>query len=218
MNGRARSAAVIEVRVPEVGRLFSAIDPSPWYERDLDGDAEEFIVGWAREEPRGAALELLVHVDHPPSADDRTGQVREAIHAFFMHRAARARWQLRALLRVGRTSLLIGIGVLAGFIAVGDLLVWWADGGRLAEIVRESLMIGGWVAMWRPLEIFLYDWWPIRAEARLYDRLAAMPVTVRAAEGKSQDIRWSPRKRASPDDDRGSANEPVSTTEVRKSR
>jgi len=28
--------------------------------------------------------------------------------------------------------------------------------------VRESLLVGGAVAPWRPLEIFLYDWWPIR--------------------------------------------------------
>jgi hypothetical protein len=32
--------------------------------------------------------------------------------------------------------------------------------------------------MWRPLEVFLYDWWPIRADARLYDRLAVMPVRI----------------------------------------
>ena len=50
---------------------------------------------------------------------------------------------------------------------------------RFAEIARESLVIGGWVAMWRPLEIFLYDWWPIRAEARLFERLSAMIVKVR---------------------------------------
>jgi hypothetical protein len=37
----------------------------------------------------------------------------------------------------------------------------------LGGIIRESLLIGGWVAMWRPMEILLYDWWPIRAEARL---------------------------------------------------
>ena len=45
-------------------------------------------------------------------------------------------------------------------------------------MLRESLLSGGWVAMWRPVEIFLYDWWPIRAEARLFDRLAAMPVRI----------------------------------------
>jgi hypothetical protein len=40
------------------------------------------------------------------------------------------------------------------------------------------LVIGGWVAMWRPLEIFLYDWWPIRDERQLYERLSVMPVRV----------------------------------------
>ena len=49
----------------------------------------------------------------------------------------------------------------------------------MLDVVRESLSIGGWVAMWRPMEIFLYDWWPIRAEARLYGRLSAMPVRIR---------------------------------------
>jgi hypothetical protein len=32
--------------------------------------------------------------------------------------------------------------------------------------------------MWRPLEIFLYDWWPVLADARLHDRLGAMPVRI----------------------------------------
>jgi hypothetical protein len=35
--------------------------------------------------------------------------------------------------------------------------------------------------MWRPLEVFLYDWWPIRSEIRLHERLASMPVQVRPA-------------------------------------
>ena len=54
----------------------------------------------------------------------------------------------------------------------------WTGAGGAGEILRESLMIGGWVAMWRPLEIFLSDWWPIRADGRLFDRLATMPVRV----------------------------------------
>ena len=41
--------------------------------------------------------------------------------------------------------------------------------------------------MWRPLEIFLYDWWPIRSEAQLSDRLAAMPVRIRYLNVKSPD-------------------------------
>jgi hypothetical protein len=32
--------------------------------------------------------------------------------------------------------------------------------------------------MWRPIEIALYDWWPIRADAHWFDRLATMPVRI----------------------------------------
>jgi hypothetical protein len=54
-----------------------------------------------------------------------------------------------------------------------------AQGWRTsAEIVKESFTIGGWVAMWRPLEIYLYDWWPLRDEWRLLERLARMKVTL----------------------------------------
>jgi len=67
---------------------------------------------------------------------------------------------------------------LAISIVVGGLLKRALAGREVGELLRESLLIGGWVAMWRPLEIFLYNWWPILDEARLFDRLSAMPVRV----------------------------------------
>jgi hypothetical protein len=51
-------------------------------------------------------------------------------------------------------------------------------GGGMTALLRERLVIGGWVAMWRPLEIFLYDWWPILGEQRTYDRLSRIEVRV----------------------------------------
>lgn len=175
----AAKVEVIEVRVPELSRLFNPMDPSPLYDRDLDVSVEEFIVDWAREAPGNAPLELLVHVSRADPQENDVTLAGDPIHAFFRNRAERTRFRLRALLRNGRTSLTIGIAFLAVVIAIGDLVAWLMHGNRLGEIIAESVMIGGWVAMWRPLEIFLYDWWPLRAEARLYDRLASVPVTLR---------------------------------------
>jgi hypothetical protein len=56
-----------------------------------------------------------------------------------------------------------------------------AHNTSFAAVLRESLFVGGWVAMWRPIEVFLYDWWPLLADARRFDRLAAMPVEFRQA-------------------------------------
>ena len=52
-------------------------------------------------------------------------------------------------------------------------------GGVWPEIVDEGLYIVGWVAMWRPLEIFLYDWRPIWHRYRLFAKLSRIPVVVR---------------------------------------
>jgi len=124
---------------------------------------------------------LVVDLDREAGLPDEAAVLRDAIHEFFRHRAQTYRQRLRELFRVGRTSLMIGLVALAAAIALGDLLARLMQGSRIAEIIRESLTIGGWVSMWRPLEVFLYDWWPIRNEARLSDRLAAMPVRIRYA-------------------------------------
>jgi hypothetical protein len=169
---------LIEVRVAELRQLFNAIDPSPFHERDLDPSADEFIVGWSKDLPHDAPLGLLVHLDRAAGMTDEAAVLRDAIHEFFARKAEASRRNLRELLRRGRTSLAIGLAVLALATGIGDLLAGYFKESGLAAILRESLVIGGWVAMWGPMEIFLYAWWPIRADARLFDRLSAMPVRI----------------------------------------
>jgi len=182
--------SVIEVRVPELKRLFNAIDPSPFHDKDLDPDAEDFMVSWAKEMPRDVPLALRVHLDRSAGLPNEAEILRNAIHKHFARRALAVRRRLRLLFRIGRTSLVIGLGFLASSIAISDLLEIRLSGSRLAAIIRESVLIGGWVAMWRPLEVFLYDWWPILAEARLSDRLATMPVQIRYHSHDTTDFSW----------------------------
>lgn len=169
---------VIEVHVVELKQLFNAIDPAPFREKDLDPKAEEFIVGWARDLDRNTLPALRVYVDRPAESPDESLVLREAVRVFFSQQSLTSRRQLRQLFRRGRTSLLIGFFFLAVLIGAGGLIESALVGQRIGEILGESLLIGGWVAMWRPLEIFLYEWWPIRADMRLFDRLSAMPVQV----------------------------------------
>jgi hypothetical protein len=178
---------VIEIRVGELKQLFNAIDPSPFYDKDLDPNAEEFIVGWSTELPRDAALALLVHLDRPAGLPDEAAVLRDAIHEFFGRRALRSRRRLRDLFRRGRISLVIAIVFLATCLALKDLVAARMAGSRFGDILGEGLLIGGWVAMWRPIQVFLYDWWPIRREARLFDRLAAMPVRITYAATAASD-------------------------------
>ena len=172
---------VIEVSVTDLRQLFNSIDPSPFRERDLDPKMEEFILEWSREVPNDVPLALRVRVDRPAeSADsaDEAAVLRTAVHQYFAGRSDSSRRRLSRLFHTGRISLVIGIAALTGFTIAAEFIPRWTGTGGLGSVVHESLLIGGWVAMWRPLEVFLYDWWPIRAERRLFDRLAKMPVRI----------------------------------------
>jgi hypothetical protein len=178
---------VIEVRVAELRQLFNAIDPSPFRERDLDPRAEEFIVEWARDLPPDAPWALVVHLERAPGRGDEAIALRDAIHEYFGLRVVSVRRRLRELFHRGRISLVIALAFLAASIGLGDAIAHYLGEGRLGEVIREGFLIGGWVAMWRPLEVFLYDWWPIRAEARLLERLSAMPVRLEYAPTRHPD-------------------------------
>ena len=166
----------IEVRLRELSQLFNSMDPSPFIDRDLDADAEEFIVSWAREMPHKAELELVIHLSTRPEPDRAAG-TEEAVRHYFVSRGEVKHRELRLLLRRGRFSMLIGLLFLAGCFGLGEL-VQRATSGPWKEFMLLGLHIVGWVAMWRPLEVFLYDWWPIRSDQRLLERLARMKVRL----------------------------------------
>jgi hypothetical protein len=90
---------------------------------------------------------------------------------------------------MGRYSLLAALLFLGPIIVIAESAAQMVQTERYAALIENSLVIGAWVALWRPIEIFLYDWWPIRAEARLFDRLSQMEVrTISAPPGKRDDV------------------------------
>ena len=162
------------MRLRELAQLFNSMDPSPFLDRDLDADAEEFIMSWAREHPADHELDLVVHLATPPPPD-RAASLEEAVQHYFTQRAHLKGLEFRRLLRLGRTTLLVALAFLASCLLVAGLATkLWP--GAFGAIVREGLTIAGWVAMWRPLQIYLYEWWPLRDERRILERLGRMRV------------------------------------------
>src|SRR6516225_8686987 len=167
----------IEVFVDKIDQLFNSMDPSPFHQRDLDDDAEEFIVSWAQEFPRRDPVALLVHVNQLPAHGNAQEVIETAVHIYFAYRAKLNHLEFRHLLKEGRTSLIIGLVFLGACLLTSQLLR--RQEGTLPIVLREGLIIAGWVAMWRPMEIFLYEWWPLLRKGRLYEKLSRMRVEVR---------------------------------------
>lgn len=171
----------MRIRVRTYESLYNEFDSSPLLRRDLNGDVENFLVEWAREAPRGTEFALTVEVVDPagmPGSDPSAG---EAIRAFFQRSASSSQAELRRLIQRGRISLFVGLAFLALMLAANEAFGAAVDRPHIEEIAETSLIVAGWVALWRPMEIFLYDWWPLLGDRRLYDRLGRMRITFEAA-------------------------------------
>jgi hypothetical protein len=172
----------ISLKLRDTNQLFNSMDPSPFIEKDLDDDAEEFIVSWAQEFPHNAPIKLRVHLEQWPPEDPKE-LIRTAVHNHFAHRAKITGLEFNRLLKQGRISLIIGLLFLAACLLLSRILLA-KESGAWAAVARESLTIAGWVAMWRPMQIYLYDWWPLLRLRRTFTKLSHMPVEL-VQKGKS---------------------------------
>ena len=173
----------IELRINKLAELFNSMDPTPFHHRNLDTDAEEFLETWALEFPQNSHFRIIVHIEQMPR-EDPAPLVAEAIHNYFEYKSVRSRRKLRLLLLEGRASLLIGLSFLALFLLGADILAASFANNTFLRLLKESLLIGGWVAMWRPMQIFLYEWWPIVRRGRIYRNLGRASVHVVAVKSQ----------------------------------
>jgi hypothetical protein len=171
----------LELRVRELMQLFNSLDPTPFRNKDLDHSAEAFMENWAQGFPPRSRLHITIHLEHAPAEAEATALLTDAIHNYFEDKAGLVRGELKQLLRQGRASLLIGLGFVSACLLGADAIAQLGT-GNASTIARESLTIVGWVAMWRPMQIFLYDWWPLLRRIRVLANL--QHAQVRVVEGE----------------------------------
>ncbi len=167
----------IAIRLGTIDQLFNSMDPSPFHEQDLDRDAEEFIMSWAQEFPRREPIALAIHLDEAIKGEHTPELIERSVHHYFAYRAKLNKRELHRLWKDGRKSLLIGLTFMAACLFTAGLLPT-ADTHRAWSVVREGLTIAGWVAMWRPMQIYLYDWWPLRRRGQIFEKMSCMDVEV----------------------------------------
>lgn len=168
----------IDLTLRHSRQLFDGRDPAPFHERDLDDDAVAYLLGAAQEIPRTQRLAVAITVSDEPEPRMPPDVIVQAVHAHFVHQAQQVERRIREHLRRGQMTLGVGVAALMLFLTLAQLTASLAA-GPLREILREGLVITGWVAMWRPLDTLLYDWWPLVDERRQIRRLLDAPVSIR---------------------------------------
>ena len=183
---REHGVALIEINLDSFEQLFNSLDPAPFHHKDLDDDAADYIVSASEDFPLRAPLKIVLHVPQSVAEGPDATVVPGAIRNFFGYALETAHRRLRFELREGRVTLAIGLAFL--FVCVGlRQIVLAAHSGTLGGMLAEGLLISGWVAMWRPLDIFLYGWWPLRRRCRILEKLSNIQVDVKPRTQQRRD-------------------------------
>ncbi|MEO6054714.1 MAG: hypothetical protein ABIP97_11935 [Chthoniobacterales bacterium] len=168
----------IQLNLRDINQLFNTIDPSPFVEKDLDRNAEDFILSWAHEFPLDEPVNIILHLKKLPQNHDSKHLVEEAIHNYFSYRVRLNQMEFSRLMKQGRMSLIVGFSFLGACLLITQVLMSNAQ-GLVPDFIKQGLIIAGWVAMWRPMEIYLYEWWPLRHRGKIFNKLSRMAVEIR---------------------------------------
>lgn len=175
-----RQTQQVALRLARLEELLVPPEPDPLAGRFEERSGVERILDTLRSQNTGRldAIEATLVLDEQPTPDVRH-TVDTALAALWRHQDGRLGEQLVTIRRDGLRALGKGILFMLVCMAIS------AIGGRITALpdlvrglVSEGFIIAGWVALWHPMELLLYEWWPVARDRRLYRLVAAMTYTV----------------------------------------
>ena len=167
----------MSVHVHNLAQMFNSLDPSPFWDRDLDREAAEFIEEEFSDKRGARRWRLSVHASE---GENLTADLRSAVGRYYQRLAGSTRRLLREQIRLGQLSLLGGSAIFLLSMSARQILATLLPHG-MSRLLDEGLIILAWLALWRPAESLVYGWVPLWRKWRMYQRLAAMQVGVRVS-------------------------------------
>jgi hypothetical protein len=203
-----KTSVELKLRTPR--QLFDERDPAPFRERDLDDDAARYILNSFRELKGHGNVSLQLYFESLGELQDKPQVIERAIHAFFAFEAEVKRRELKDLFSQGIKSLVIGLMFLFTCTYFAHRASGHTSEALWRSMIHEGLFIMGWVAMWKPISIFLYEWWPVRDALVTFKELSFIEVGLHPLEEPQPKLAEEPTPiRADPTAARETGGQPV---------
>ena len=178
-----RTGGDIDIRLGRLSQLFADLDPSPFRAGRLTEEADEYLLQRTKELPANQPVRIVIHLPAAEATEEvptpSPPDIADALTDHFASSAKAESKRIRELFRAGRRAALIGFATLATCLFLAWQVTENFPARPSTRIVQESFVILGWVSIWKPLEMFLYEWLPPDRRRRLFQRLAAAEVVVR---------------------------------------
>ena len=145
-------------------------------QESLSKAIEEYLFKMVKCYPINQKIKLLIIIrEGQRQRDDK--EIERIIHSHFRYKVKETQIYLKEQVRQWGINFFIGILFLILCLIVGGLLDKFSY-IAMVKIIKESLLIIGWVALWEPVSFILFGWRVINRDKNYYNKLCDIPIEV----------------------------------------
>lgn len=165
----------IDIYIRSSNEIFKQFNFSSPMGKVLRGDIESYIYESIKDFPENKKVILKVHM--LTAIEKESAWVAEAIQKHFHLKLEENDRLVKRKFSHWCGNMIIGILFLIFCLMLVQLLDSLQDLNAV-KIIKESLMIIGWVAIWEPTTFILFQWRGIKKSRSYYRRICSMPVFI----------------------------------------
>lgn len=173
---------IIDIYISRTEEFYNRFDASPDYERDLSDEVSTYIRNsvedMSPDERKKARISLYLEKDMY-ERECRDHRMVRALRGYFENRLDAEKRKYRHAMIKGRRMFLRGMIFLVICLVACSIFLRVTAKNDLNDALSQSFVIIGWVALWKPIEFYLYDRGDMAAGLKELETVCQMPIDVR---------------------------------------
>lgn len=172
----------IDVQLENYRDAYSDWDFSPFTNRDLDDDLNEYLLECSSEIPRKVDIVIIFHILNESKDHSREMRSIEGMHNYFRYKIRKLVNQRIRLLKRTVTFLFIGTILLL----IGNIFSRITSSAIAYTLISEGFYIGAWVMIWEMFSIWFFNVRELTYIIKHYRRLSETPIQFRYNESDNK--------------------------------
>jgi hypothetical protein len=169
---------LIEIKLSSVAQFFNTFDPAPFYSRELDREAADYIVNTVNDFSSKTEFRIVVYLPADVLGTKEAEIIPHAIVNHFRYMMLAQEREFRQKWSYGKYTLVVGLLFLAISEIASRFVADTFPDSPIAQLGATALEVAGWVAMWEPVTVHLYQLWPIISRKRVYEKISGMEIAL----------------------------------------
>lgn len=170
----------VDLYLSDIHNFFQTPEVDPFLGENIEASGIDQLIDTMNARPDSRRIgRIVIHLPEPMIEPNLSARVRTAITNYCDAQIRLDVQKVREIWLEGRRALKIGLVFWAICLSLSLLfeeVIFTRH--AIGRLFGEGFIIAGWVGLWRPAELLLYDWRPFAREKKRYQEIKAMEVAI----------------------------------------